>query len=293
VPAQPAPTLSIVEGPAAGAAMRYVAAAEGTTGGVALRPLFLGRTDPVTDPRWPTPLLAMGGSPSAEPGSFVFALDGRLIGAILHEESLPALVSAPTLLEVAERLVRGQSVVAGDLGVQVQPLTPALSNVTRTTFGAVVALVAPRGPADGKLRIGDVIVAVDGRTMYSTADFRHMEASLGAGRTVRVEVMRRGDAHTVDLVARLAPSSTTVVDPFGLTLRPLRGRGALVIRVAPGSAAELGGLVAGDVIADLDGTPNPTPKQVRSAYDALRPGNALLLGVSRRDERLVLTVAKP
>jgi S1-C subfamily serine protease len=295
VPKQPAPTLSILSGPVAGAALRYVATVEGTTGGPTVRPLFLGRTDPVTDPRWAVPLLAMGGAPTVEIGSLMFSLDGRLIGLVVRGEGLASLVPASALFEAAEPLARGQSIAAGDLGVSLQPLTPDVASVTKAGYGAVINLVAPDGPAAGRLRAGDVVVAVDGRTIYSTADFRQAEASLRSGATCRVEVMRLGAAATVDLVARVAPA--TSVRPaeasLGMTLRPAGGRGAEIVRVAPGSGAERSGLSPGDVITLANDVTAPTPAQVRGAFDQLPAGSALLLAVSRGDVHRVVALEKP
>ena len=295
VPRQSAPTLSILSGPAGGATMRYVAAVEGTTGGPTARPLFLGRTDPVTDPRWTASLLAMGGTPTAEPGSFVFSLEGRLVGLVVRGEGLPSLVPATALFEAAEPLVRGVSVSAGDLGVSVQPLTPEVASVTKATYGAVVSFIAPDGPAAGKLRVGDVVVAVNGRTIYSTENFRHGEASLRLGTSSRVEVMRLGTATVVDVVARSAPAALApVAEPsFGLTLRPAGTWGAQIVRVATGSSAERSGLAPGDVITQANDVTAPSPAQVRSAYDALPPGSALLLGIARGDVHRVVALEKP
>ena len=73
---------------------RYVAAAEGTPGGPALRPVFLGRTDRVADERYTDGKLVLGGVVLASPGSFLFTLDGSFLGLCLVEGGYAAGVTA-------------------------------------------------------------------------------------------------------------------------------------------------------------------------------------------------------
>jgi hypothetical protein len=87
---------------------RYVAAVEGTRGGAALRPLFLGRIDPVHDDRYEQPLLVLGGVLQASPGSLIFGLDGSFVGLCIIEQGFAAGVPGPALDASIERLLRTQ-----------------------------------------------------------------------------------------------------------------------------------------------------------------------------------------
>lgn len=79
---------------------RYVAAIEGTPGGPALRPLFLGRTDRIADERYAEGLLVLGGVLLASPGSLIFALDGSFVGICVIEEGYAAGVTGRALAAV-------------------------------------------------------------------------------------------------------------------------------------------------------------------------------------------------
>jgi serine protease Do len=238
-------------------------------------------------------LLAMGGTPSAEPGAFVFSLDGRLVGLVVRDEGLPALVSAAALLDAAEPLVRGQSTPEGDLGVIVQPLTPEVAAVAKANRGAVVVFVEPGSPASGLVRIGDVIVDVNDQAIYSAESFRSQAANLRPGDAARVGLVRLGEEARVEITARShAPGPPPIrVSALGLTFRP--GPVAEVIRVATGSAAEHAGLQPGDVVTQVEDVSTPSPSQVTAAYDRLAAPGALLLGLTRRDAHLLLVVPKP
>jgi serine protease Do len=66
------------------------------------------------------------------------------------------------------------------------------------------------------------------------------------------------------------------------------GRGVLVRRVVPGSAAEEAGLAAGDVIVQLQGRPVRGPRELARTVGSIVPGEALDLEVWRGGQLLAL-----
>jgi serine protease Do len=273
----------------------YVALVEGTRGGPTMRPVFLGRTDPMTDPRWDRSLLVLGGSLMAQPGSLVFSLDGRFVGLTVFEEGLLAVAPAEMLLETAEQLTRGEVAPPGHLGVQLQPLSPALVEATGAERGALVSYVEDTGPAAGWLRLGDVIEAIDGQPIFSPDDLLVRIARTPPGSGLRLEVRRGGEVRTIALQIGTAaqPDPGRRSPELGLALRAAADLGAEVLRVNSGSAAALAGLLPGDVITQIDQIEIPTPADVRQAFAAAPPGASVLLGVDREGRRLVLVLQKP
>jgi len=83
----------------------YVALAEGGRLGAALRPVFIGRFDPVDDIRWTPSPTAIGGEPHIAAGAFVFSLDGRLIGMTIADALGLLVVPAPALEAAATALM--------------------------------------------------------------------------------------------------------------------------------------------------------------------------------------------
>jgi len=273
---------------------RYVAVVEGTLGGPTLRPTFLGRADPIVDVRWRGPLLVLGGELQAPTGSLVFSLDARLVGMSVLEEGSLAIVPAAALLEVVDELTNRPPPLVGDLGVEVQALTPPLAAATDTTAGVVVAWVDPDGPAAGLLRFGDVIERVGGQPVNSTRTFGILEARVPPGTEVNLRVVRDGEYVDAAIVAASAtpPENPEQAKRLGLVLRARAGSGAEVVSIEEGTAAARADLAAGDLITSIGDEDRPTPAQVRRAYAGAGDGTWLLVGVQRGDRRLIVALEK-
>jgi hypothetical protein len=295
VPTQPATLLSVAPREDGGWTSRYVVALEAARGGPSVRPLFLGRTTPLIDPHWDEPLLELGGTTGAQPGSIIFSLDGRLTGLLIEDENMLALVPASALLAAADELAEGRVSAAGDLGVRVQPLTPALMAATGAEQGAVVNHVDPGGPAAPHLMIGDVIDALNDRPVYSAEGFTIRATRLEPGTKARVRLMRAGELREVTLAVGAYETRSPGLRrlELGLELRPIGTMGAEVTRVRPASMGAHAGVLDGDVITQAGPFAAPTPQQVVRAYQDVPPGGALLLGVYRLGDPLVLAVEKP
>jgi len=273
---------------------RYVAVVEGTLGGPTLRPTFLGRADPIVDVRWGGPLLVLGGELQAPTGSLVFSLDARLVGLSVLEEGSLAIVPASALLEAVDELTHRPPPLVGDLGVEVQALTPTLAAATDTTAGGVVAWVDPDGPAAGLLEFGDVIERIGGQPVNSVRTFGILEARIQPAIEVTVRVVRAGEYMDARIVAA---SATPPEDPeqaarLGLVLRARPGTGAEIVSVEDGTAAARADLAAGDLITSIGELAAPTPEQVRHAYAEAGDGTWLLVGVRRGDHHMVVALEK-
>jgi hypothetical protein len=274
---------------------RYVAIVEGTLGGPTLRPTFLGRADPVSDLRWESRLLVLGGALQAPPGSLVFSLDARLVGMSVLEDGYLAVVPATALLTAVSTLADGAPPPPGDIGVEVQPLTPSLAAATGASNGVVVAYVGPRGPADGQLTFGDVVDAIDGQPVTTPRTFGILVGRAAPGSSITVRIVRGGETqeHTVTVGSSAAVHTGNAAPGLGLELLARSGGGIEVLSVAPGSAADRAGVLAGDVITRIGDLPRPSPADARRLYTQLASDAWLLVGITRGDRRMVVALSKP
>jgi hypothetical protein len=277
--------------PAAPQRPRYVAATEIVGGEVSVRPTFVPALEAVVTPLWPEPAWAVPSGSALTAGSLVFTSDAALVGLVIPSAGRLVIVPGATLLAQAERLLAAPPAPAGSLGIEVQGLTPALASVTGAASGVVVSWVDPAGPARGRVGVGDVIETVNGRPVTGPGEWDVLAARLSAGTTVTLGLRARGTSQPVELTAGAAapPSSAAL----GLTLRARGGTGSEIVAVQPGSAAHRAGLTAADVITLVGEAKSPTPRQVTRAFASLRPGERLLVAVTRGDAHTVTTLERP
>lgn len=292
VPAAQAAVLSIREGLQPLTAPGYVAVTEASAAGAALRPVFVGRSDGIGDPRWDAPLMTIGRQVTGDAGAPVFTLDGRLAGVLTGTDDAPALVPAEVVLSTVDRLLRTGLPTPGDIGVAVQAVDATIGAATGVTSGAAVAAVSANGPAAGKLAPGDVITAVNGQLIRSVEALRQRVARAAPGSTLTLTIRREGAFLTRPLTVGTRPAPTGASSgasaasaaaadrPLGLTLRAAPD-GADVVRVQAESAAADAGLRAGDRIVSLGATRAPSPADVATAFTALAPARSLFLSVER------------
>jgi S1-C subfamily serine protease len=270
---------------------RYVVATDVSPEGVSLRPVFVGSLDEVATPLWSEPVWAVPRRTDLAPGSFLFTSGAELVGLVIAHAGRLAIVPGETVLAEAERLIAAPPGPAGTIGIEVQDLTPPVASVTGAAIGAVVTWVDATGAARDQVMAGDVIEAIDGRTLATRQHWDVRVARLTAGETLRVRVNRRGEIREVALVATAAavpPANRSL----GLTLRAQSKVGAVVMRTERGSAADRAGLAPGDVIKLVGDVSAPTPAQVAGAYSSIGPGERLLVAVTRGDTHFVTTLER-
>jgi len=157
----------------------------------------------------------------------------------------------------------------------------------RRPHGALVEQLLPKSPLKAAgIRVGDVILAIDGRPLAKAADFGYRWASKPVGTEAVVEVLRDGRRLRFR-VKRIAPPEELVPRPtvirgrtflsgvkvVNLTLdlaRRLRARlkgGVVVVSVTPGSAAERTGIERGDIILAVN---RRTVRNVKELLAVLR-----------------------
>jgi len=256
----------------------YVVVVEGTQAGVTLRPVFLGRGDRFDSVRWTRPLLPLGGM-AVTPGALLFSLEGEFIGTVVVEDGAPAIAGGRDVLDIVGSLASSTRPAPLDLGVAVQPLTPALAAALAAERGVVVSEVAPGGAAAAALEPADVITDVDGWSTDNPHEFLLRLASRQAGTSATIAIVRNGEPRTVTVPLEAAPAEGSPGDSDAFTSE--RGVGT---RVGPDARASGSGFRPGDVITRAGATAAPTPAEVRRFLATPTPTGWATLMV-RRDGR--------
>lgn len=270
---------------------RYFFATRAAPAGVSLHPVFVGSLTPIDTPLWAGQVWEAPAGTDLAPGAFLFSTDAELVGLVIAHGGDAVIVPSMTLLAEAERLLSLPPRSGGTLGIDVQALTPAIASITNAALGVVVIAVDAAGPGAGRVMVGDVIEAVDGRAL-ATFDHWHVRmARLAPGDTLTLRVRHRGDLLNVTLAAA-APPSPPANPLLGLTLRARPKVGADVVRVDRASAADRAGLMAGDVITLIADVPAPSPAQVRRAFAATAEGQRVMIAITRGDAHFVTALER-
>ncbi len=110
-------------------------------------------------------------------------------------------IPASTAKTVMEQIIQNGSVQRGWIGVGVQEMTREIAEsfkMPATTRGALITEVFRDTPADrGGMKVGDVLVAVDGKPVTDSATMLNLIAALTPGSQTVLRVMR--EAKGVDL----------------------------------------------------------------------------------------------
>ncbi len=245
-------------------------------------------------------------------------VDGRVVGIstfILSQsggsEGLGFAAPSNIVRRVYEQILQHGRVRRGAIGARVQTVTPELAEGLGLAqdWGVILADVYPAGPAAAAgLRVGDIVLTMDGKLMENARQFEVNLYPRGVGETVRVEVLR-GDQRTVytvspverpgdpdrfqqmvrpaeHLVSRLGILGLNLTADVAPMLPGLRTRQGVVVAASTQQAPRFrdGQLLPGDVIRALNGRPIGNLTGLRAALDELGAGHAVVLQVDRGGE---------
>jgi serine protease Do len=162
------------------------------------------------------------------------------------------------------------------------------------------------------LEAGDVIIKFDGKPIVSSSDLPRAVAATPPGKTVSVEVLRKGNQKTLNVatgemptdgteIAQAAkPSVKPEVNRVGLVLKEttpqqrkkLNGKNGLVVLDAQGAAAQAG-VRRGDVILGLNNTVVQSLEQFNKQLASFAAGKSVALLVLRGENTLYVPVKIP
>jgi len=147
-------------------------------------------------------------NPGNSGGALVDA-QGRLVGinTAIYSETGGSLgigfaIPARSAQAILEEIVSSGKVTRGWLGVEPQDITPELMRAfgLKQQQGVIVASVLRGSPAhQAGLRVGDIVLTMDGAELQDSIDFLNAIAPLRPGAKVKLTVLREGRRHTVEI----------------------------------------------------------------------------------------------
>jgi serine protease Do len=244
-------------------------------------------------------------------------LDGRAVGvntAIATQTGYYSgygfAVPINLAMRIADDLIRYGETRRPRLGAMIGDVDPAAAEVHGLARAAGVHVVGVEDgspAAAGGLRIGDVITALDGRSVETAGDMLELLALRRPTEEVRLSVARYGRNLTVSVrlgafepavpavpvaeqprsdanVGRLGFAATDANPQLASRHRlPQNTTGPIITNVPAGGAAERAGLQVGMVVEQVNGRAVQRLRELETAAQALGPGRALSLVVRRPD----------
>jgi serine protease Do len=205
------------------------------------------------------------------------------------------------------------------IGADLQSVTPEMAGGLSLgqDWGVIVSDVYPDGPAEkAGLKIGDVVLGIDGQPVDSLPIFTLALYLMNKGTSAKLEILRGKQKLNLDVPvfepkqdrARLAELSVPQRDVLprlgiiGATITPeiseLLGElripsGVVVTGTIVNRLAVDSGLLVGDVIHSLNRTPIISVDGLRTAFNQLKPGEPGALQIERDGRLTYLTFEQP
>jgi serine protease Do len=250
-------------------------------------------------------------------------VNGEVVGVntfILSEsggaEGLGFAIPCGVVHVVYEQLRKYGHLHRPEIGVQLQTISPEMAEglgLSRN-YGVIVSDVVPGGPAEAAgLRIGDILVNVDGKDAANLPYVAFHMLSRDAGEKVRFEVLRgttqlsldvtlKERPHEMDQVSALADPEKNLVPQLGILaveidkniasmIDDLRDPYGLIVAARAAGAAGEVPLTTGDVIRSFNGQPMTTLERLRAALKSLPPGAPIVLQIQRDGKLQFVTLS--
>jgi serine protease Do/serine protease DegQ len=230
-------------------------------------------------------------------GGALVNLRGELVGintAILAPNGgnvgIGFAIPSNMVAQIKNSLVEHGAVRRGQLGVNIQDLTPELAQAfgLRQARGAVVTAVQAKSPAaKAGLEPGDVVLAINDKPVKSSQEIRNAIGMLPMGEEVKLEILRGGETRSVkaEIAApKTAPEEDQAIHPklAGVVLRDAApgdpAEGVVIEKIHTASHAFQAGLRPGDVIVMANRRPVASLDDLRRAAGGTRE---LLLNIQR------------
>ncbi len=251
------------------------------------------------------------GGPSVNLNGEVVGVNTAIFSPSGGNVGIAFAIPADLAREVVEQLRTERKVSRGWLGVSIQNVNAEIAESLdmKEAKGALVTNILEKGPAAASdIKVGDVIIEVNGKKIEDSRDLARTIASLRPDSEARLLIHRKGERKQVTLKLGTFPNQDQLaaLDPrqrdgkelrdLGLSLSPaseVQGagdKGVAIVQVDPGSEAAEKGLRQGDVIVEAGGVPVATPEdvadQIREARE--KGKSSIFLQVqSRRQTRFV------
>jgi serine protease Do/2-alkenal reductase len=202
------------------------------------------------------------GGPLFDVTGHVIGVDSAIYSPSGGSVGIGFAIPSAMVQPIAESLKSTGDIKRGWLGVSTQDVTPQIQQLLGLpdSNGALIGGVARNSPADGVLRPGDVLVALNGVPITDPRSLFIRTAQIPAGQTATARLWRGGAEQSAAMIVAVAPPDqkpgavTPEVTPhlnlagIGMAVAAAGNGGAQILSVDRNGPAAGAGLVADDVV---------------------------------------------
>ncbi len=248
-------------------------------------------------------------------GGPLFNLDGEVIGINSQIYSrtggfmgLSFAIPMDVAMNVVDQLKDTGHVTRGWFGILIQDVTRELAESfeMEKPIGALVAKVLPESPAEAAgIKVGDVIVAFNGKEVVSSSALPPMVGSTRVGEKIKTKIIREGKTITLNVKigelpldddveiseSKIDNNKETEVERLALVVSELddeqkamleEGKSGVYINaVGRNGAAARAGLRKGDIIVMLNNQDIDSIKGFKNIVEGLKEGRSVPVLVQR------------
>lgn len=209
-------------------------------------------------------------------------------------------IPANMMKSLVDQIAEFGEVRRGLLGIIGSDIDAGLAEAMNAdvNIGAFVSEVTPESAAEkAGIQAGDIITAINGRSLHSFQELRAKIASMGAGAEVELTVMRKGEEVSLDVTLDDATQSTVTAAQIhpaleGATLTngadDSGNVGVVISEIVRNSPAARIGLKSDDVILGVNRVRTSSVADFRNALDEAK--GVIALNVRRGNSTLYLVI---
>ncbi len=242
--------------------------------------------------------------------TFIFTQSGG-------SEGIGFAIPSNLVRNVYTQIRKNGHVHRGQIGVSVESVTPALASGLRLPqdYGVLVEDVTPEGPAaEAGLKPMDIIAAINGKSLDNASELQRDLYRRELGEKISLDILRGQDKLSIGVTVAereddpqrfadmVSPEANTVtklgilgiaIDQKTSAMLPdLRKSYGVIVAARSANPPYSGSdtLQQGDVIYSVNREPIASIEALRSALDALQPGDPLIIQIERNGRLAFLSL---
>ena len=244
-------------------------------------------------------------------------IDGKVIGinAMIIQPGQGIGFAIPINLAktIMSELIKTGKVIRPWVGIGLQDITSDLMKFfnLKEKGGALISQVYAGSPAEtAGLKVGDVVIEIDGVKVTNSQDVVREVLKKQVGQRVNFVILREGKRTEISLTTAQMPEKIGEREPvqptrewFGLRVSNItpdlakqlglkKTEGVVIVGVEPNSIAQAAGLMAGDIILEVNRQKVSSEKDYRSGMEKAKPDQGILLLIDRAGSTLFVTLTE-